>query len=101
LAQKELETKKTKEGTIGKADMRTEQSNQFIAIDALARILYEKMERLAPGAGEYVAWDELPEWERDLHRHGIEAVLEDRDLLFSAVPFAGDDVINGCIEERK
>jgi hypothetical protein len=71
------------------------------ALDALGRVLYERMERLAPGCDEYVEWKDLPQWQRDLHRHGVEAVLDETDLLRLVLPLADDHVIHGRTKERE
>lgn len=51
------------------------------ALRELARLLYEEMERLAPSGPEHIDWGSLPEWERDLHVHGVRRVLRERPLL--------------------
>lgn len=58
------------------------------AIALLGRVLYEEMERLAPGAGDYVEWEKLPQWERDLHINGVCRVLRESDLVMAALPLA-------------
>lgn len=49
------------------------------AVEHLARTLYESLEHLAPGAGDYVEWDDLPQWGRDLHLNAVERLLVERD----------------------
>ena len=70
------------------------------AINELARVLYERLERLA-GTGDYVEWERLPSWERALHRHGVKAVLGETELLRSILPLADDDVIERRVEKRE
>jgi hypothetical protein len=46
---------------------------------ALARVLFEEMERLAPGPpGGPENWDSLPEWHRLLYVNCVERLLPDQ-----------------------
>ena len=49
--------------------------------EILACCLYEALERLAPGATDYVEWNDLPEWNRDLYRNAVERLLVERDVI--------------------
>jgi hypothetical protein len=69
------------------------------AINRLAKVLYEEMERLAPGAGDYVEWDALSDWRRDFSMLCIERIFEEQELCAQIV--AHDNVISGHPEEAK
>lgn len=71
------------------------------ALAELARLLYETMERLAPGSGEFVEWGNLTQWQRDLFLNCVEALLDEHDLIRWAIKLADDDVINGRSQEHE
>ena len=64
-------------------------------ITALARILYERMERLAPGPSQFVEWDKLTDWYRGLYTNSIRTLLEEPELIHAALHLADDDVVLG------
>ena len=47
-----------------------------LAIDRLGRCLYERLEHLDPGMGEYVEWAALSEREQHLYRLCIEEIFD-------------------------
>ena len=55
------------------------------AITALAKVLYDEMERLAPGCAEFVEWSDLEDWERSLHIRALRGVLSHRDVVLRAL----------------
>lgn len=65
------------------------------AVNALAKVLFEEMERLAPGVGPH-EWNEIEQWERDLHARGVAKMLEARSLVLRALSLADDDDVNGA-----
>ena len=69
--------------------------------EILARCLYETLERLAPGVGDYVEWDDLSGWQRDLYRNTVERLLVERDVLVEALKLADDHMVLGRSEEGK
>jgi len=60
------------------------------AVTALANMLFEEMERLAPSC-EGSGWETLDDWERDLHLHGVRRILRERGLVLRALA-DNDDV---------
>lgn len=70
------------------------------AFNRLARRLYEEMERLDPGAGEYIEWARLAERRREFYRLAIEGIVCSADFRTLA-QFSDDNSICGCPEERE
>jgi hypothetical protein len=70
-------------------------------LSALGRYLYETMERLAPGDGSFVEWDELPQWQRDLYCISVEKLFDETDLVRRVWKLTHHDPIAGGLEERK
>ena len=64
------------------------------AIGALAKVIFEEMERLAPSAGP-ADWSEVEQWERDLHTRGVARMLADRELVLRALGLSRDDDVDG------
>ena len=61
-----------------------------MAIEELAKLLYWKIEHLAPGDDpEFVPWEGLEAPERELWRQGIKFVLRHGSLLAAAAPYTG------------
>lgn len=53
---------------------------------ALARILYEAMERLDPSGPEDASpWDRLPDRDREFYRHCIRALIANKGLVLAAL----------------
>jgi hypothetical protein len=69
--------------------------------ERVAQHLYETMERLAPGHDNFVEWDCLTKWHRDLYMNCIDALFDDPDLLLRAFNLSDNDVVNRCLEEGK
>lgn len=69
--------------------------------EQLACRLYETMQRLAPGAGDYIEWDDLSTWYRDLYLNCIDALLVDRDVLVRAIHLCDNDMVEGALQERE
>ena len=67
------------------------------AIWRLARILYERMERLDPSY-DGAPWDDLSIPERDVFYFSIYSVLLERPDVFRAmkIDVTGNDVVTGC-----
>jgi hypothetical protein len=63
-------------------------------IEALARLLYEEMERLAPGVDDYVPWDDLDASQRSFHLHVVARLLSERDLIRCALANADDHLMD-------
>jgi hypothetical protein len=71
---------------------------------ALARCLYEEMMRLDPPvdpAKPALDWSDLRDREREFYRLSVDALLNQRDLICSALPLANDDSIFGRADETK
>ena len=53
---------------------------------ALARTLYEAMERLDPSSAEDpLSWESLPERDREFYRHCVRAMLADDEIVLAAL----------------
>lgn len=60
----------------------------------LAKILFDTMERMAPGGPEDPSsFEEAPQWERDLYCLGLRAVLREREIALRVL--AQDDDVGG------
>ena len=44
-------------------------------IECLGKCLYERLENLDPGGGQFVEWEKLGELDRELYRSAIEGVF--------------------------
>lgn len=63
-------------------------------IEFLARVLFEEMNRLAPGSPEDVSdWGQIGEWDRLLYINCIERLLEERKVIERALQLANDDPV--------
>jgi hypothetical protein len=62
--------------------------------EALGRILFEELERLAPSAPDRLNdWEKLGQWERALYVNGVERLFEERELVERALKLADHDPI--------
>lgn len=52
----------------------------------LGRMLYEKMEHLNPSLGDYIEWDDLPEYQREFYELCAEEVIFRAEVSLVAVP---------------
>lgn len=77
------------------------QESECDAITALARYLYETMERLAPGDGDFIEWQSLLGWQRDFYCMTVEKLFDERDLIGRVWQFTNHDMVLGRAEERK
>jgi hypothetical protein len=68
---------------VGEGDMNA----RTRARDHLGKVLYEALERLDPGFGEMIEWENLPARDRELYRLCIAALLDHWAVLLEA---AGD-----------
>lgn len=68
----------------------------------LAHILFDEMERLAPG-GSSSHWEKTTDWERGLYIAALERVLEERGLIAEALNSrkTSDDHIARAFEQRE
>ena len=62
------------------------------AAELLAQILFEELDRLAPGSPDLAfEWDKMPECDRLLYVSCVNRLLEERDLICKAILEAACD----------
>lgn len=68
--------------------------NRDTALEALGRILFEEMERLAPSSPDRISdWRKIKSWERRLYINCVERLCEERELIGSASEFTSDHAV--------
>jgi hypothetical protein len=63
--------------------------------------MYEALERLAPGANEFVEWIDLSCWQRDLYCNAIERLLVERDVILEALNLSDDNMVLRSFVKRE
>lgn len=69
------------------------------SIERLGSCLYEQLEHLDPGVGEYVGWDSLRERDRELYRQCIHYLFDRRSLILDALNYtslANNNSVDGA-----
>jgi hypothetical protein len=58
-------------------------------IERLGKLLYEEMEHLDPGAGDYIDWDSLTDRQRDFYLLLVGSLLSERELVLEILEMHG------------
>jgi hypothetical protein len=62
----------------------------------LAHILFDAFSKLDPGGDNVAEWEELGNWGQSLYINCIDRLLEERELINSALEGSDDD----CVSRR-
>jgi hypothetical protein len=63
----------------------------------LGRLLYEEMEHLAPGAADFIPWDDLSNDMREIYVLAIDWLIETQGDLLKEALADNDDIFRGAV----